>query len=523
MKSKKILGWTVVMILAALLLPSSLATQDAAAQAKPAQHHHYHFTDLGTFGGPSSYFNFTTRPLNAPGRATGASDTSDLDPFAPNCLSPDCYVWHPFQWKDGVLTDLDTLTEVNSGGPNDINANGVVTGISENGRIDPSTGFPEFDAVVWKNGQIINLGTFGGAFSYGAAINDRGQVAGFALNAIPDSFDLGDFCQNFPMPQQMRAFIWQNGVIQNLGTLGGTDSCALYINKRGEATGNSFTNSIINTSTGLPTIHPFLWAGNEMVDLDSLGGTIATVSAINNRGQVGGNSSLVGDPKSQFGCIPSSVGNLKCHPFLWSHGALTDLGTLGGDNGELNAINDAGSAVGKADLPGSLKHDAFLWKNGEMTDLGTQDGDPCSNALSLNSKGQIVGGSSDCFTFLHAFLWEDGGPMVDLNALVPSGSGLTLTEATSVNDRGEVAAQGILTNGDTHTALLIPCDENHPGLEGCDYSMVDAAEVANNAVAQRSPLAILPNMDSLARTINPSQNWFRQRYRMLGQRPPLCH
>jgi probable HAF family extracellular repeat protein len=457
--------------------------------------------------------------LNAPGGATGASDTSDLDPFAPNCLSPDCYVWRPFQWKDGVLTDLDTLTEVNSGGPNDINANGVVTGISENGRIDPSTGFPEFDAVVWKNGQIINLGTFGGAFSYGAAINDRGQVAGFALNAIPDSFDLGDFCQNFPMPQQMRAFIWQNGVIQNLGTLGGTDSCALYINQRGEATGNSFTNSIINTSTGLPTIHPFFWASNEMVDLGSLGGTIATVSAINNRGQVGGNSSLVGDPKSQFGCIPSSVGNLKCHPFLWSHGALTDLGTLGGDNGELNAINDAGSAVGKDDLAGSLTHDAFLWKNGVMTDLGTQDSDPCSNALSINPKGQIVGGSSDCFTFLHAFLWENGGPMIDLNTLIPSGSGLTLTEATFINDRGEIAAQGVLPNGDTHTALLIPCDDDHPNVEECDYSMVEAS-VAQGKNSRSRPLAVTqPNASSPASTLNPMQNRLMRRNRIPIERP----
>jgi len=495
----------VVFVFAALAVVSVAAAQDEAARGNTAKHHHYKFIDLGTFGGPSSYFNFTNRPLNGPGGATGASDTSDLDPFAPNCLSPDCHVWHPFQWKDGVLTDLGTLTEVNSGGPNDINANGVVTGISENGTIDPSTGFPQFDAVVWKDGQIINLGTFGGAFSYGAAINDRGQVVGFALNAIPDSFDLGDFCQNFPMPQQMRAFIWQNRVIQNLGTLGGTDSCALYINQRGEATGNSFTNSIVNTTTGLPTIHPFLWGGNKMVDLGSLGGTIATVSAINNRGQVGGVSKLTGD--------------LTEHPFLWSHGALTDLGTLGGANGELNAVNDAGAAVGKADLPGSLTHDAFLWKNGVVTDLGTQDGDPCSNALSLNSRGQIVGGSSDCSTFLHAFLWENGGPMVDLNTLVPSGSGLTLTEATFINDRGEIAAQGVLPNGDTHTVLLIPCDDGHHEVEGCDYSMVDVANVQSSASETRHLTVTQQTASSPAQTVNSFRNRFTQRYRLPGQRP----
>ena len=76
----------------------------------------------------------------------------------------------------------------NNSGANDINASGVVTGISQNGAIDPINGFPELDAVVWKDGQIIiNLGTFGGNWSYANAINNRDQVAGFALNKTPDS------------------------------------------------------------------------------------------------------------------------------------------------------------------------------------------------------------------------------------------------------------------------------------------------------------------------------------------------
>jgi len=40
-----------------------------------------------------------------------------------------------------------------------------------------------------------------------------------------------DFCFNPPMPTEMRAFIWDNGSKLNLGTLGGTDSCALYVNE----------------------------------------------------------------------------------------------------------------------------------------------------------------------------------------------------------------------------------------------------------------------------------------------------
>ena len=60
----------------------------------------------------------------------------------------------------------------------------------------------------------------------------------------------------------------------------------------------------------------------------------------------------------------------------------------------------------------------------------------------------------------HAFLWENGS-IVDVNTLVPPGSGLTVANAFQVNDRGEIAGYAPLPNGDVRAVLLIPCDENH--------------------------------------------------------------
>jgi hypothetical protein len=72
---------------------------------------------------------------------------------------------------------------------------------------------------------------------------------------------------------------------------------------------------------------------------------------------------------------------------------------------------------------------------------------------------------------------------VDLNSLIPHNSSLQLTVANYISDRGEIVGGGNplgCTDNDTcnHVYVLVPCDENHPGIEGCDYSLVDPATLA---------------------------------------------
>ena len=168
------------------------------------------------------------------------------------------------------------------------------------------------------------------------------------------------------MPTEMRAFIWHNGIKRNLGTLGGTDSCALWVNQRGQAAGHSFTDSIVNPDTGFPTIHPFLWEHDRMLDLGTLGGTLAVAGSLNNRGQVVGNSNLTGD--------------LTAHPFLWERGSMKDIGTLGGSFGFASSVSDAGSVVGGAFNDNDQAFLGFIWKNGVMTNIGALPDHDCSVA-----------------------------------------------------------------------------------------------------------------------------------------------
>jgi hypothetical protein len=91
---------------------------------------------------------------------------------------------------------------------------------------------------------------------------------------------------------------------------------------------------------------------------------------------------------------------------------------------------------------------------------------------------------------LRGFLWENGGPVVDLNDLVIDGSGITVRGPTNINDRGEIAAPGAFPNGDVHALLLVPCDQGHPDIEGCEYDKVEthaAAQISASWVLSSGP------------------------------------
>jgi probable HAF family extracellular repeat protein len=416
-------------------------------QAPPPGHIRYKLVVMGTFGGPQSASFFgQARSLNERGTLVGQADTSVPDRNFQNfnpLLGADPFIQHGFLWRDNRMTDLGALPGVNGSQVSWVNDAGNAVGISTTGNLDPVTGFPAANAVAWIDGHIINLGTLDGGYeSLGIAINDEGEIAGISSNSTPDPISI------LGLGTQTRSFFWRDGAMQDIGTLGGPDAFALLINNRGQVAGISYENSL--------AVAPFVWERGEMRNLGNLGGTSGLPTWINNRGQIVGFSNLPGDTTT--------------HPFLWTEAeGMKDLGTLGGTSGFANWINDSGEIVGAStNESGSLL--AFVWKKGAMSSLGTLHGDPCSQAFNVNSTGQVVGSSvTDCSRDSgRAFLWDNGGPLIDLNTFVASGSGLTLTQGAYINDRGEILATGVLPNGDQRAVLLIPCDAAHSKIEGCD-------------------------------------------------------
>ena len=227
-----------MILFAGLAPPVRLAAQEQNGNRRHRQHR-YRFVDMGTLGGPTSYGSAGgagNQIINNRGTVAGYADTADPadhDPYSPNCFDPDCFLAHTFRWQDGGLTDLGALPGVNSSAASGINARGWIAGYSRNGVIDPLLVFPETRAVLWNDDQTIDLGTLGGYESTGIAVNNRGQVTGFATNATPDPF--------YGFGTQVRVFLWENGVMQDLGTLGGPDSPPLgntIINESGQIAGS---------------------------------------------------------------------------------------------------------------------------------------------------------------------------------------------------------------------------------------------------------------------------------------------
>jgi len=300
----------------------------------------------------------------------------------------------------------------------------------------------------------IDLGTLGGPNSWmnWGGINDRGEAVGMAETSVPDP-DGEDFCK-FGTGLTCRPFLWQNGHMSALPTLGGNNGSASDINNKGQIAGFTETTVPDPGCGGLPnkTTLAVLWEEGKAQPLPTVGSDPdAQAFAINDQGQAVGYS----------GTCTAAI-----HAVLWENGTAFPLADFGiPRSNRASGINNRGQVVGRVRSPDGTTFVAALWQNGAngaVTNLGILPGDSASWATGINNLGQVVGSTLDSgFNWSHAFIYQDK-VMTDLNTLFPASSNLFATMANQINDRGQIAGMGtVLTGphaGETHAFLATPVD-----------------------------------------------------------------
>jgi uncharacterized membrane protein len=321
---------------------------------------------------------------------------------------------------------------------------------------------------------ITDLGTLGGGMSNGLAINALGQVTGDSTTAkvimVPCEFPTLPNHKDCPVNLD-HAFLWSNGTMTDLGTLGGNNSQGTALNDSGEVIGTSELKTGITEPpflsipgarnlTALSGVNGIIFAVG-ITDSDQISGEctdafgfgIACVVTNNGTGTVTQFGAEVeqADP-NQITCNKAVAVNssgqvlASCGaeglgapfqgraPVIWTNGTPTVAGPAGdvvplgfNNNDQVIGFIEAGSNQG------------WVWSNGTTTDLSFVP-------TAINDSGVIVGGQSI----------DTNGTVQNLNTLIPAGSGYQIDFATGINDNGQILADAATPAGQTHAVILTP-------------------------------------------------------------------
>ena len=284
----------------------------------------------------------------------------------------------------------------------------VPTGLSQNGKV---TGYSVDEnsilrAFIWQNGIYQDVGTLGYESAVGQAINNSGQMA--VIRYTPG----------------WHAARWTNGQVKSLGSIDGGNSCPLAINSRGDIVGYA-----INGDGGR---QGFTYINGKFTGLP-----VDRCSDINDTQVFVGGVGFFWTVGHYMYAVD--------HPFISNGASLVDLGDLGGGThteGQAFGINNAGEVTGYSTTAFYAQH-AFLWSGGVMQDLGTI-GNFISVGLCVNTHSTVMGALclGNIYNQVGTFVYKNGQMRNLAEFLGPAASGWSNLVGAKMNDAGWIVGYG---------------------------------------------------------------------------------